>query len=130
LEQLQRQVLAANEERDALKIDYRELQQEHGALEAQHASLKSDCTDLESQRNRAQRLFADLQKKYEASVAEAQQWRENCKKAQADASSARKDREIQDEAMKELAEREKEFERRAHANKLAVSVHSYQQDCH
>ncbi|OAX40150.1 hypothetical protein K503DRAFT_21433 [Rhizopogon vinicolor AM-OR11-026] len=120
LHQLQQQVLAVNEEQGVLKIDYRELQQEHAALEAQHVALKGDYTALESQHYKAQRIFIELQKKYDAAASEAQQWRESCQKARADASAARKEKETQAGKMAELADRERDFRHRAHANKLAV----------
>jgi chromosome segregation ATPase len=125
VEQLQRQFLDANKEHYALKADHGALQWEHDALEAQHAALKSDCTNLESQRNKTQRKYTELQKEYETVTCDAQQWKESCKKARADILAVRKEKATQDEAMAELAEREREFRHRAHANKMAVSVHSF-----
>jgi len=48
-----------------------------------------------------------------------QTWRENCKTSQRDAQNVRKEKEELDEGMKELAERAREFEHRAHRNKVA-----------
>jgi hypothetical protein len=108
-EQLRCQVLTVNEERDALGVDYRALQQKHAALEAKHAALKSYCIELKSQRSKSQ-------------------WKERCEKAQADALAVRMEKEIyNNKVMMKLAElRERDFERHTHANKIAVGVHSCQ----
>lgn len=119
LEQLQRNLLYANEERDDLDDQLQELQREHDLLQVQHADLKSTCTTHENERRKAERSFAVLQKKYEAAESAEQMWKEKCKTAQRDVRDARKDKEKLDKDMKELAEREREFEHRAHKNKVA-----------
>lgn len=127
LEQLQQSLLSANEKHDELEDQHQELQREYDFLQAQHADLKSTCTAHENERRKAERLFVVLQKKYEVAESAEQTWREKCKTAQKDARDARKEKEELDERMKELAERTREFEHRAHKNKVAVSVHSFQQ---
>ncbi|KAG0709470.1 hypothetical protein DFH29DRAFT_993607 [Suillus ampliporus] len=119
LEQLQRQYIDISKEHDALEDEFLDLQREHTVLEEQHADLKSERTTHESERHKAERSRAQLQKKYEAAENEAQTWRENCRIAQKDVQKAQKKKEEQDEEMKKLAERERDFEHRAHRNKVA-----------
>lgn len=119
LEQLQRKLSSANEERDELDDQHQELQRDYDLLELQHADLKSTCTTHENERRKAERSFATLQKKYEVAESTEQTWREKCKAAQRDARDARKEKEELSEGMKQLAERTREFEHRAHRNKVA-----------
>lgn len=119
LEQLQQKLLSANEKHDELEDQHQELQREYDFLQAQHADLKSTCTAHENERRKAERLFVVLQKKYEVAESAEQTWREKCKTAQKDARDARKEKEELEEGMKELAERTREFEHRAHRNKVA-----------
>jgi hypothetical protein len=74
-EQLQRQILAVNEDYDVSEVDNWALRVEHVDLIEQHAALKSNCANLKNQHNRTQRI-SDLPKKYEAVISDAQQWRE------------------------------------------------------
>ncbi|KAG2075589.1 hypothetical protein BDR04DRAFT_1091090 [Suillus decipiens] len=119
LERLQRNLLHANEGRDDLHDQLQELQREHDLLQVQHADLKSTCTTHENERRKVERSLSVLQKKYEVAESAEQMWKEKCKAAQRDARDARKDKEEVDKYMKELAEREREFEHRAHRNKVA-----------
>ncbi|KAG1795087.1 uncharacterized protein HD556DRAFT_1526827 [Suillus plorans] len=119
LEQLRRNLLSANKERDELDDQHQELQREHDLLQAQHADLKSTCTTHENERRKVERSIAVLQKKCAVAESTEQTWRENCKTAQRDARNARKEKEELDEGLKELAERAREFEHRAHRNKVA-----------
>ncbi|KAJ8591787.1 hypothetical protein M405DRAFT_90344 [Rhizopogon salebrosus TDB-379] len=109
---LQRQVSDVDKDYDELEVDYR-------ALEREHAALKSDYADLEKQRKKAQHISTDLQKKYEVIAGEEQQWKECFKKAQEDAWTRLKKKEIQDKGMVGLAEREKELKHRTRANTVA-----------
>jgi hypothetical protein len=124
--QLKCQVMTVNEERDALRVNYRALQQKDATLEAQHAALKSDCIKLKNQRSESRSTSKDLLGMYETAASDAQRWKESCKKAQADALAMLKEKEIHDKVMEKLAEREREFKRCAHATKIAVGVHSCQ----
>lgn len=119
LEQLQQNLLRANEKRNELDDQHQELQREYDFLQTQHADLKSTCTTHENERRKAERLFAVLQQKYKVAESAEQTWREKCKAAQKDARDARKEKEELDEGMKELAIRSREFEHRAHRNKVA-----------
>ncbi|KAG1860616.1 hypothetical protein DFJ58DRAFT_778225 [Suillus subalutaceus] len=119
LERLQRKLVSANEERDELDDQHQELQRNYDFLQAQHADLKSTSTAHENERRKAERSFAVLQKKYEVAESDEQMWKEKCKTAQRDARDARKEKEELSKGMKELAERTREFEHRAHRNKVA-----------
>ncbi|OJA09746.1 hypothetical protein AZE42_01468 [Rhizopogon vesiculosus] len=112
LEQLQHQVSVTREKHDTLKVN-------HQALRLEHADLRSCCTNLESQHNKAQRTSMNFQKKHEAAASDAQQWRESCMKAQADARAARKATKARDEVISGLVDMEIESQRRAHRNKVA-----------
>ncbi|KAG2137595.1 uncharacterized protein EDB93DRAFT_759509 [Suillus bovinus] len=118
-EQLRRKLLSANKERDELDGRHQELQREYALLQTQHADLKSTCTTHENERRKVERSFAVLQKKYEVAESTEQTWRDKCKTAQKDARDARKEKEELDIGMKELAERTRVFEHRAHRNKVA-----------
>lgn len=123
LEQLQRNLSSAKEEHDELDDQHQELQREYDLLEAQHADLKSKITTHESERRKAERSCAVWQKKYEVAESGEQMWREKCKTAQRDAQKARKENEEQDGKMKELAERARDFEHRAHKFKVLYEKH-------
>lgn len=111
--------MSANKERDELDDQHQELQREYDLLQAQHADLKSTCTTHENERRKVERSIAVLQKKCAVAESTEQIWRENCKTAQRDAQNARKEKEELDEGLKELAERARGFEHRAHRNKVA-----------
>lgn len=117
--------MSANEKRDELDDQHQELRRGYDFLQARHTDLQSTCATHENERRKAERLFVVLQKKYEVAESAEQTWREKCKTAQKDARDARKEKEELEEGMKELAERKREFEHRAHKNKVAVSVHSF-----
>lgn len=119
LERLKQNLSSANEERDELDDQHQELQREYDLLQEQHADLKSTSTTHENERRKAERSFAVLQKKYEVAESDEQMWKEKCKTAQRDARDARKEKEELSKGMKELAERTREFEHRAHRNKVA-----------
>ncbi|KAJ8591786.1 hypothetical protein M405DRAFT_813805 [Rhizopogon salebrosus TDB-379] len=129
--QLKCQVMTVNEERDALRVNYRALQQKDAALEAQHAALKSDCIKLKNQRSKSRSTLKDLLGMYDTAASDAQRWKESCKKAQADALAVLKEKEIHDKVMEKLAEREREFKRCAHATKIAwqYELDKYKNEC-
>jgi chromosome segregation ATPase len=123
LQRLQRNLLSANEERDELDEQHQDLQREYDLLHAQHDDLKGICTTHENERRKAERSFSVLQEKYKVTESAEQMWKEKCKTAQRDARDARKEKEELSKGMKELAERTRDFEHRAHRNKVAVSMH-------
>lgn len=119
LQRLQRNLLSANEERDELDEQHQDLQREYDLLHAQHDDLKGICTTHENERRKAERSFSVLQEKYKVTESAEQMWKEKCKTAQRDARDARKEKEELSKGMKELAERTRDFEHRAHRNKVA-----------